>query len=80
MAQGRHLAQRARAPRPRVHARDLGPAGEELCSLRWGDLECFEGRWTACFIGKGNRPAEQELYAPAVEALLQEGIRAGAPE
>jgi integrase len=45
-----------------------GLRGEELCSLRWGDLECFEGRWIACFIGKGDRPAEQELYEPAVEA------------
>jgi len=45
-----------------------GLRGEELCSLRWGDLEYFEGRWTACFIGKGDRPAEQELYTPAVEA------------
>jgi len=45
-----------------------GLRGEELCSLRWADLEYFEGRWNACFIGKGNRPAEQELYTPAVEA------------
>ena len=45
-----------------------GLRGEELCSFRWGDLECFEGRWTACFIGKGNKPAEQELYIPAVKA------------
>jgi integrase len=45
-----------------------GLRGEELCGLRWTDLECLEGRWTAFFIGKGDRPAEQELYAPAVEA------------
>jgi integrase len=45
-----------------------GLRGEELCSLRWGVLEYFEGRWTAYFIGKGDKPAEQELYNPAVEA------------
>jgi len=45
-----------------------GLRGEELCSLRWKDLEQFEGRWTAVFIGKGDRQAEQELYGPAVAA------------
>ena len=45
-----------------------GLRGEELCSLRWKDLEQFEGRWTAVFIGKGGKQAEQELYEPAVTA------------
>jgi integrase len=46
-----------------------GLRAAELCQLRWGDLECFEDRWTCTFIGKGNKEAEQELYAPAVEAV-----------
>ena len=47
-----------------------GLRGSELCQLSWGDLECFEGRWSARFIEKGGREAEQELYGPAVEACL----------
>ena len=46
-----------------------GLRASELCALRWGDLECTDGRWIANFIGKGGRVAEQELYAPAVEAM-----------
>jgi integrase len=36
--------------------------------LKWRDIEFFEGRWIAYFTGKGGREAEQELYAPTVEA------------
>jgi len=45
-----------------------GLRGSELCQLRWKDLELYEGKWTACFIGKGEKAAEQELYGPAVKA------------
>jgi integrase/recombinase XerD len=45
-----------------------GLRSAELGQLRWKDLEYFEGTWTARFIGKGNREAEQELYTESVEA------------
>jgi len=45
-----------------------GLRANELCQLRWKDLECFEDWWTCTFIGKGNKEAGQELYTPAVEA------------
>lgn len=45
-----------------------GLRASEFCQLRWGDIEEYEGMYTAKFIGKGRREAEQELYAPAVEA------------
>jgi integrase len=45
-----------------------GLRANELSQLRWKDLECFENKWTCCFIGKGGKEAEQELYPPAVEA------------
>jgi len=45
-----------------------GLRASELCSLRWQDLDQVDGTWTARFIGKGGLAAEQELYAPAVEA------------
>ncbi len=45
-----------------------GLRAEELLQLRWKDLELYEGKWTANFIGKGEKTAEQELYTPAVEA------------
>jgi integrase len=45
-----------------------GLRGSELCQLRWKDLEFYEGRYTASFIGKGEKAAEQELYRPAVKA------------
>ena len=35
---------------------------------RWKDLELLEGTWTARFVGKGSKDAEQELFTPAVEA------------
>jgi integrase/recombinase XerD len=43
----------------------------ELSQLRWRDIEYFEGKWTAVFIGKGGKVAEQELYGPAVEACKE---------
>ena len=48
-----------------------GLRAAELIQLKWRDLENFEGVWTAKFIGKGDREAEQELYAPAVEACRE---------
>ena len=45
-----------------------GLRAAELCQLIWKDVEFSSGAWTARFIGKGEREAEQELYAPAVEA------------
>jgi len=45
-----------------------GLRASEAAQLRWSDLGCFEGAWTAQFIGKGDKDAEQELYTPAVEA------------
>ena len=45
-----------------------GLRASELCQLRWQDLDQVEGTWTAQFTGKGGTSAEQELYAPAVEA------------
>ncbi len=52
-----------------------GLRAAELIQLHWKDLEYFEGTWTACFIGKGDKPAEQELYTPAVEACREYFIR-----
>ena len=40
----------------------------ELCQLRWGDIECYNGQWIAYFTGKGNKDAEQELYKLAIDA------------
>lgn len=45
-----------------------GLRASELCQLHWKDLECFQDRWSCTFIGKGDKEAEQELFAPAVEA------------
>ncbi len=45
-----------------------GLRAAELCQLRWKDLEYFEGKWTARFIGKGEKEAEQEIAPQAVEA------------
>ena len=44
-----------------------GLRASELLQLRWKDLELLEGMWTARFIGKGGKEAEQELFTPAVE-------------
>jgi len=45
-----------------------GLRASELCSLRWQDLSCVNGIWTAHFTGKGEKEAEQELYPAAVES------------
>lgn len=45
-----------------------GLRASELCQLKWEDLELYEDAWTARFVGKGDKEAEQELYSPAVEA------------
>lgn len=45
-----------------------GLRASEFCSLRWQDLRCVNGIWTAHFIGKGETEAEQELYPAAVES------------
>lgn len=45
-----------------------GLRAAELVQLRWKDLELLEGTWTARFVGKGGKDAEQELFTPAVEA------------
>jgi integrase/recombinase XerD len=46
-----------------------GLRASELCQLRWQDLDLSEGAWTARFTGKGDTAAEQELFAPAVDAV-----------
>jgi integrase len=48
-----------------------GLRSAEVAQLRWKNLELFEGKWKAYFIGKGSREAEQELYAPAVEVCVE---------
>ena len=53
-----------------------GLRASELCSLRWQDLDFSDGTWTARFTGKGGLAAEQELYAPAVEACRRYFIAA----
>jgi integrase len=47
-----------------------GLRASELIQLRWTDIECLEGTWTARFLGKGSRDAEQELYSGAVAACM----------
>lgn len=44
---------------------------DELCQLRWKDVELVDGKWTAVFSGKGGKDAEQELYGPAVESCRE---------
>jgi site-specific recombinase XerD len=44
-----------------------GLRASELCQLKWGDLDFASGKWTARFIGKGAKDAEQELFPTAVE-------------
>jgi integrase/recombinase XerD len=48
-----------------------GLRADELCQLHWKDLEYYEGKWTAYFVGKGGKEAEQELYEPAVNACCE---------
>lgn len=40
----------------------------EFCQLQWGSIQRVGDTLTALFTGKGDTTAEQELYAPAVEA------------
>lgn len=47
-----------------------GLRANELCQLKWRDLEYYDDKWTALFIGKGGKEAQQELYSPAVEACM----------
>lgn len=48
-----------------------GLRASELCQIKWGDLDFASGKWTARFIGKGAKDAEQELFPAAVEAWRQ---------
>ena len=48
-----------------------GLRADELCQLKWKNIEYFEGTWTAYFIGKGGKEAEQELYEPALRACTE---------
>ncbi len=45
-----------------------GLRADELCQLRWKDIEIMDGSIKAYFTGKGGLDAEQELYGPAVQA------------
>jgi integrase len=40
----------------------------ELCQLNWEDLDHEDAHFTAYFTAKSGKPAEQELYPPAVKA------------
>lgn len=48
-----------------------GLRADELCQLRWKDIEVLDGSIKAFFTGKGNKDAEQELYGPAVRACRE---------
>lgn len=50
-----------------------GLRASELCGLKWKDLDFDSdlGSWVARFIGKGDKPAEQQLYGPAVDACRE---------
>jgi integrase/recombinase XerD len=48
-----------------------GLRASELAQIRWKDIECFKGKWTAKFIGKGGLESEQELYEPALMACAE---------
>ncbi len=52
-----------------------GLRAAELIQLHWKDLEHFESTWTARFVGKGEKEAEQELYEPAVDACREYFIK-----
>lgn len=43
----------------------------ELLQLQHKDIEPFEGKYTARFIGKGDKEAEQEIYEPALKACIE---------
>ena len=44
-----------------------GLRASELLQLRWKDIKYYDGVYTAYFIGKGGKEAEQELFEPAIE-------------
>jgi integrase len=48
-----------------------GLRAAELSQLKWKNIEFFEGRGTAYFVGKGGKEAEQELYEPALRACTE---------
>jgi integrase len=48
-----------------------GLRAAELAQLKWKNLDLLEGKWTACFVGKGGKEAEQELYEPALRACTE---------
>ena len=48
-----------------------GLRASELLQLTWGNLEFFEGAWTATFTGKGDKSAEQELIGEAVDSCRE---------
>jgi integrase/recombinase XerD len=53
-----------------------GLRASELCQLRWQDLDFADGAWLCNFVGKGDTSAQQECYAPAVEACRRYFIMA----
>lgn len=48
-----------------------GLRSAELLQLHWRDVTEHEGVWTATFTGKGDKDAEQEMFAPAIEACRE---------
>ena len=48
-----------------------GLRSAELAQLRWKNIEFFESKCTAYFIGKGGKEAEQELYELALRACTE---------
>ncbi|MBA7481040.1 Tyrosine recombinase XerC [subsurface metagenome] len=48
-----------------------GLRSAELLQLKWKNIEMIEGQWTAYFIGKGGKDAEQELYGLAIDACIK---------
>ncbi len=48
-----------------------GLRADELCQLKWKNIDMLEGQFTANFIGKGGKEAEQELYGLAVDSCVR---------
>lgn len=48
-----------------------GLRADELVQLKWKDIDMVDGSFTASFIGKGGKDAEQELYPAAVNACIR---------
>ncbi|MGA2641195.1 MAG: tyrosine-type recombinase/integrase [Spirochaetia bacterium] len=55
-----------------------GLRASELCQLKWGDLDFASGKWTARFVGKGAKDAEQELF-PRCRGSLPAVLRRSLP-